>query len=804
MKPTLLLDLQACQSPESRQRGIGRYVWHLFEALWPLLQQRYRVAVLCSAAQPVPRHGWLQRVLAQGEAPLVMLEGLEPGTDPATRKRNQQRYVAVVSGYEAVLIGSPFEDAPGIAVPDSRDGLEGVSIIAVLYDLIPYLFRERYLSDPVHSLWYYARLQLLREADGLLAISEATRRDAISHLDIAEQRVSNIFGGVGPDFSPLRPDEEAAAARTLGECGIERPFLFYTGGDDWRKNINGLIEAYARLAPALRDAHQLVIVCRLRPEALDAYRAQQRRCGLPDDAVVFPGYVSDDALRHLCATCVGLVFPSYYEGFGLPVAEALACGRPAVVADAASLPELVPDPAARFDPADPAEMARVMERLLVDTDWREHLMSEGRATAPSLTWHAVAERAAAALDRMITPRTAPARPKPRLALFAPIPPQASGIADYTASLALQLARHYRITWVIAHRVDAIPPMLAGVFEIVTAEQFSRAPKDFDQYLYQVGNSDFHLYQLPFAVSHPGAVVLHEIGLEGMAWLAEEWLPGGIAALYPPAPGAALRSAVSAAGHAPPLRAQLLADALLWRLVASARGLIVHSHHALELLQRSLSQAPRQAVVIGLGATLAGPPPGGDEKRRLRAHYGLPEGAIILGAFGILDPIKGIDLLVEAVGMLPADLRRRLCVLLAGPCDQADWLAAHQRTLNAAGVANRHTGRLAEADFIAHLRLADLGVSLRSRSRGESSYALIRQMAQGLPTVATDLGSFAEIADTAVVKVPPNDPAVLSDRIRILMDDPLARQALAERAIDWLRQRHWPRVADAYRDQLQAL
>ena len=804
MTSTLLLDLQACQSPNSRQRGIGRYVWHLFEALWPLLRERHRLAVLCSASHPVPRRGWLQEVLSRGEAPLVLLEGLEPGNDPATRRRNQQRYVAVVGGYDAVLIGSPFEDASGIVVPDSRDGLEGVCVLAVLYDLIPYVFRDRYLADPVHSHWYYARLQLLREADGLLAISEASRDDAIRHLDIAEHRVSNIFGGVGPDFSPLRADEEAAAAQTRRDCRIERPFLLYTGGDDWRKNIGGLIEAYARLSPALREAHQLVIVCQLRPEALDAYRAQQRRCGLADDAVVFTGYVSDDALRHLLATCVGLVFPSFYEGFGLPVAEAIACGRPAIVADASSLPELVPDPAARFDPADTDEMARAMERLLADAAWREHLTGQARATAPALTWSAVARRAATALEQVLPARRPAAKRKPRLALFAPIPPQASGIADYSASLALQLARHYRITWVTAQAVDGVPPMLAAAFEIITAEQFARRPGGFDRHLYQLGNSDFHLYQLPFVLSHPGLVVLHEIGLEGMAWLAQEQLPGGIAGLYPAAAAEALRAAVAAAGHAPRLRAQVLADALLWRLVAAARGLIVHSGHALELLQRGLSQRPPAAAVVPHGAGLAGPPPGADEKRRLRAHYGLPQDAFVLGAYGIVDPIKGIDLLVEAVRMLPEDVRRRLLLLLAGPCDRADWLAEHQRTLAAAGVALRHTGRLAEADFVGHLRLADLGVSLRLRSRGESSGALIRQIVHGLPTLAHDLGSFAEIPGSVVAKVPPQDPRALAECIGALMADAAARGALSEHAMQWLRERHWPRVAEDYHRQLQAL
>ena len=806
MSRSLLLDLQACQTPGSRQRGIGRYVWHLFEALWPLLRPRYRLGVLCSASYPVPRHGWLQGALARGEAELELLEGLEPGHEPETRRRNRLRYDALVSGYDALLIGSPFEFAEGVVVPDNRDGLHRLTILAVLYDLIPLIFAERYLTDPPHAADYFRRLQLLREVDGLLAISEATRLDAIRHLDVAEERISNIFGGVGESFSPLRPGEEPAAAQTRRECGIKRPFLLYTGGDDWRKNIGGLIDAYARLPTALRDAHQLAIVCRLSSDALDGYRARQRRSGLADDAVLFPGYISDEALRHLCASCLGLVFPSHYEGFGLPVAEALACGRPAIVADAASLPELVPDPAARFDPADPEDMARVMARLLDDAPWREHLAALARKAAPALSWTAVAHRAEAAIGPVIPRQRSAERRKPRLALFAPIPPQASGIADYSASLALQLARHYRITWVIADRIDGIPPRLASTLEIVTAEEFGRCPWGFDQHLYQMGNSDFHLYQLPFMVSHPGTLVLHEIGLDGMAWMADERLPDGIAGLYPAGPGAALRAAMASAAvrESAALRDELLGDALLWRIAASARRLLVHSRYAQDLLRRKLSQKPVPAAVIPLGSGYPAPWPDSAEKRRLRARYGLPEDAFILGAFGIVHPIKGIDLLVEAVRMMPEHLRRRLCLLLAGFCDLTDWLRQCTRALDAAGIAWRHTGRLPEADFVAHLRLADLAVTLRLRTRGESSAALLHQMMHGLPTVATDLGSFAEIPDTVAAKVPPQDPRALAERIGTLMEDTGARAVLAEEAMLWLRQRNWSRAAEAYHAELQAL
>lgn len=381
----VLLDVQAVQSPDHRGRGIGRWVaefaWALCSAAPDLVG-----GLLLNPALPVP-----------------------DGDDVASlRSTRRLRFPSPATDREAGIyhVVSPFElhqdlDAvwPGFA--------RRRSLVVTLYDLIPEVLADHYLADPGYRRRYRARQELVRAADAVLAISEATRRDGIERLDLEPGRVTTVGCGIGPAFAPPQSRDEAFGRAQQGVPGVRPGFVLAVGGEDGRKNLEGLLAAYAGLPADLRDRHQLVIACNL----TDGYR--ERLLGAASAAgiaerVVLAGYVDDAALIALYQSTALFVFPSLYEGFGLPVAEAMACGAPVVASSTSALGEVAPA-AGQFDPADRAAITSAIHRALTDPAVGAALAAA--ASAPPPTWEKVVERAVPVYERLLarTPHPAGSR-----------------------------------------------------------------------------------------------------------------------------------------------------------------------------------------------------------------------------------------------------------------------------------------------------------------------------------------------------------------------------------------------------------
>src|SRR5208282_5472681 len=196
------------------------------------------------------------------------------------------------------------------SVPEPTESATAVT----LYDLIPYVNQERYLSDAPVRAWYLRKLEHLRKADLLLAISEHSRREALDRLGLEPQRIVTVLPAADARFRRL--DIPVAQEQDIRmRLGLNHQFLMYTGGIDYRKNIEGLIEGYALLPHELRQQHCLAAV--YKTDAAERERLLQfaRSKGLSDGEVVITGYVSDDDLVALYNLCKLFVFPSLHEGF---------------------------------------------------------------------------------------------------------------------------------------------------------------------------------------------------------------------------------------------------------------------------------------------------------------------------------------------------------------------------------------------------------------------------------------------------------------------------------------------------------
>jgi glycosyltransferase involved in cell wall biosynthesis len=276
--------------------------------------------------------------------------------------------------------------------------LRSSALVVTMHDLIPALFPEENMPDPAVQRFYWARLELARQAERVLSVSYATARDSEGLLGLRPDRISVTGGGVSDDFVP--PESRGAARAQLERLrpALDGEFVLYTGGMDWRKNVSGLLAAYAALSAELRAAHKLVVVGRLGLDhAHGPFAREAEGLGIAD-RVVFTGHVSEEELVLLYQAATLFVFPSLYEGFGLPVVEALACGAPAIAGRNSSLVELIDQEEALFDPADAESIRVALERALTDDELLERLRRPD--VREQFSWRRIAERTAAAYEEV--------------------------------------------------------------------------------------------------------------------------------------------------------------------------------------------------------------------------------------------------------------------------------------------------------------------------------------------------------------------------------------------------------------------
>lgn len=377
------VDLFAIQAPSCRGRGIGRYARSLLRALlveapsWEFVFYRRADLDLDWGSDLDDR----------------VSEWVTIPPDPAGRPDGSFQEVVQRNpqGLDWLLILNPMVERRGFALPEPVPG--GPRLAAVVHDLIPALFPRHYLGDERLAIEYSRDLRQLRSYDLLLAISESTGRDVARWLDVPDRRIANIRAATdGEFFRPAENDEEAATdERILLDHGISEPFLYYLGNVDWRKNVLGLIDAYALLPDEIREGHCLVVGCQHHEWFSEQLRGRIERHGL-GERVVLTGPVPDEAVRAFYRRAELFLFPSLYEGFGLPILEAMRCGAPMVVAANSSQPEVAGPAGVLAASNDAADWSEKIAALIRDPDRRTALGQASVAQAAWFSWGESARR----------------------------------------------------------------------------------------------------------------------------------------------------------------------------------------------------------------------------------------------------------------------------------------------------------------------------------------------------------------------------------------------------------------------------
>jgi glycosyltransferase involved in cell wall biosynthesis len=348
--------------------GIGTYSQELRNALlqqsWPLLQFHAGATAPKPGVVPLPGAYRLPGLLSLGQLQIAW----------QSRRRN------------LALVHDPTGAMPLF--------LTGCAKVGTIHDVIPYIYPTT--SSRLDWLIYRFWLPLaVRRLDAIITDSRQSKADIVQYLPVPPEKVTVIPCAANKRYRPL---PAADVQPVLARHGIDFPYILYVGSIAARKNLPRLLEAYAQLR-GWSARWRLVIVGARKWKSSPVYETVQR-LNLAAH-VHFTGFVEEEDLPALYNGADLFAFPSLYEGFGLPVLEAMACGTPVVTSNSSSLPEVAGEAALLVEPTDVAAIAQAMRRILADEALAADLRARGLARAAQFSWERTARETIAVYEQVL-------------------------------------------------------------------------------------------------------------------------------------------------------------------------------------------------------------------------------------------------------------------------------------------------------------------------------------------------------------------------------------------------------------------
>lgn len=647
-----------------------------------------------------------------------------------------------------------------------------VATLTTVYDYIPLRNAELYLDDAPEQIQreYHRRLQHLKSQNVHIASISDTVADQTREMMPLSDRVHSIPIGFDDDlFTP-------AARRNTSL----RPYIVMVSGDDRRKNIVPFVTAVCQ---TIAQGHEvdLKIICHLGEKRRADIEAVVSEYGC-QDAIEILGFVSDYRLASLVRHATVAAMPSLDEGFGLPVVEAFASGVPVISSDIPTSREVAGDLAYFFDPYDVDSMSDALVRCLED-------QKEGRIDVKALTdqaarysWDKAGDGYHELIEQIVQRTIVVPEIPPKVAFLTPWPPQRSGIATFGELCATKLAADFDLT-VVVEDLSAVQ----RTTDLTMIDETDFDPDDFDLLICQLGNNlAYHTWIYKHARTSRSIPIVHDTYLhpllqtgfrdgvfddEYLDMLANHFTPDEIAARRK-----------SEFRDVPVLELTGLSD-----LVRKSGGLVLHNRFGLEAVHAEVDEEKRCRLAI-LPMSLT-------PKAEAISDPRTTDGPFVVGMFGHLTrfklPFEVISAVEELIlDGLPVELR---IVGNLGPMED-DIVSTITRS--DLGDHVKIVGFADEDAFFENLCACDVVVNLRNPTLGENSGVAYEAMYIGRPVIVSDQGSFADLPDSCVIKVPAKDDVSgdVAAALRDLLFNPEKRHAISEKAKQFT---HKVSTLDAY-------
>lgn len=647
---------------------------------------------------------------------------------------------------------SPFDGS----ISYDMNWFSDVKTVATLYDIIPYVFKERYLGNKDIYKEYMGWINNIKKADKLLAISQSAKDDVIKHFKIEPNKIDVIYAGVEDYFKKLNiTNSELEIIKE--KYNIKDQFIMCTGGDDDRKNIEGLIVAFSKMPKELIDKYQLVVACKLSQYSEDIYYGIAKKYNVRE-RVILTNFIPLDDLIKLYNLAYVVAFPSQYEGFGLPVVEAMACGTPVLTSNNSSLGEIAQGAAVLVDPFDVNQISKGLVNILTKQDLVD-LIERGYERIKNFSWGKVALNTINAINGINYKNINAKGDKKKIAFFTPLPPIQSGISDYSVDILNELSEYLEIDVYIDKGYSPNCNLKKNI-NIFKYNIFDSKRDEYEEVIFQMGNSEYHAYMINYIKKYSGILVLHDYNLHGLMYfyasqkgdmeLYKEFL-------YEDYPKDTIDKYVEdfSTGRT---QIKYFEYPTNGAVINYANKIIVHSDYSKKLiLEKSISRNVRKILLYSEIKELM-------DKKILKEKYKIQENQLILSAFGHIHETKRIMPMLKAFNCLSEKHDNIKLYLVGKPSPSIKDELEQYINRNNLGGRVIVTGFTDLDTFEEYIDISDICLNLRYPYNGETSASLMRILAKGKCTIVNNLGSFSEIPDNSCVKV--ESPEDLTEEMEI--------------------------------------
>lgn len=645
-------------------------------------------------------------------------------------------------------------------------------VFVTVYDLIPYIFPVKEWPKNITEE-YQRRLQLLKDQDNirLLMISEATRQDWIHYMDDNRSESTVTF---------LSADAKIFYHKRIKNKKTgDNPYILFTGGFDYRKNIDGAISAFAKARKEHCDdpeflKYKLIIVGKYDEQTKQKYErfiASQK----VTENVRLTGYISDEELAKLYQQADIFFFPSLYEGFGLPILEAMLGGAYIVSANNSSLPEVCSGYATLFDVDDSGQMSEALYTGYCNSkNETQEDIDRRQEYALGFSWDHTAKLTLEMIEQSVTEEVIPDE-KPSLAVFTPWPDQETGIANYESKMIPYLSKYFDITVFTgaparkeANAATRVCPLKAFVSE----------KNRFTYRLFQIGNNvSFHKDIFEMLEREGGIAEIHDYVLSPFFFSAygkdskrfEKLLIAG----YGEEKGKGFAEIARRIHNHPDIGICPMSETV----VALSDKTIFHNQWSRDKMQgKNVYTIPHPSFPME--------EPDPETQSRCRSKYinkyDISESDTLISCFGWVNRNKRPDIVLDAIKRLKSNGYKVKMVFWGENNEDYLWGSIKDRGLDEQVFVS---GYLSREEYYTALEMTDIVVNLRYPSMGEASGTLCEAFQMGKPTIVSDLNQYQEYPDEVCWKLPVcnSEDELLSVYIAYLIDHPEVADALGKNA-----------------------